>query len=79
MDQSVELNAGNRRLAAERLRDFIATSVDSAPASDTPFYHLVLERVFPDDVYDAMLANMPDATDYRPMVGSPGTELEFAL
>ena len=33
MDQSVELNAGNRRLAAERLRDFIVTSVDAATAS----------------------------------------------
>ena len=55
MDQSVDLNAGNRRLAAERLRDFIVTSVDAATAPDTPFYHLVLERVFPDDVYAAML------------------------
>jgi hypothetical protein len=76
MDQSVELNAGNRRLAAERLRDFIVTSVDAAPASDAPFYHLVLDRVFPDDVYAAMLANMPDATDYRPMHGrSKGHDL----
>src|ERR1700732_4088512 len=76
MDQSVELNAGNRKLAAERLRDFIATSVDAAPASDAPFYHLVLDRVFPDDVYAAMLANMPDATDYRPMHGrSKGHDL----
>ena len=76
MDQSVELNAGNRRLAAERLRDFIVTSVDAATASDTPFYHLVLDRVFPDDVYAAMLANMPDATDYRPMHGrSKGHDL----
>jgi hypothetical protein len=76
MDQSVELNAGNRKLAAERLRDFIVTSVDAATASDTPFYHLVLDRVFPDDVYAAMLANMPDATDYRPMHGrSKGHDL----
>jgi len=76
MDQSVELNAGNRRLAAERLRDFIVTAVDAATASDTPFYHLVLDRVFPDDVYAAMLANMPDATDYRPMHGrSKGHDL----
>jgi hypothetical protein len=76
MDQSVELNAGNRRLAAERLRDFIVTSVDAATASDTPFYHLVLDRVFPDDIYAAMLANMPDATDYRPMHGrSKGHDL----
>jgi hypothetical protein len=76
MDQSVELNAGNRRLAAERLRDFFVTSVDAAVAAETPFYHLVLDRVFPDDVYAAMLANMPDATDYRPMHGrSKGHDL----
>jgi hypothetical protein len=76
MDQSVELNAGNRRLAAERLRDFIVTSVDAAAASDKPFYHLVLDRVFPDDVYAAVLANMPDAADYRPMHGrSKGHDL----
>ena len=76
MDQSVELNAGNRRLAAERLCDFVVNAVDAAQASDTPFYHLVLDRVFPDDIYDAMLANMPDATDYRPMHGrSKGHDL----
>jgi hypothetical protein len=76
MDQSVELNAGNRRLAAERLRDYIVTSVDAAAASEKPFYHLVLDRVFPDDVYAAVLANLPDAADYRPMHGrSKGHDL----
>jgi hypothetical protein len=76
MDQSIELNAGNRRLAVERLRDFVATSVDAAPIHDAPFIHLVLDRVFPDDVYAAMLANMPEASDYRPMHGrSKGHDL----
>ncbi len=69
MEQTLELKPGNRKLAVERLRDFIVTSIDAASAFDQPFYHLVLDRVFPDDVYDAMLANMPDATDYRPMHG----------
>jgi hypothetical protein len=69
MDQTVGLGTGNRKLAIERLRDFIVTSVDAALPSDTPFAHLVLDRVFPDDVYAAMLANMPAATDYRPMHG----------
>ncbi len=67
MDQSLELKAGNRRLAIERLRDFVVAAVDKAVASDAPFYHLVLDRVFPDDVYAAMLAHMPAAADYRPM------------
>ena len=76
MDQSVELTAGNRKLAIERLRDFVVASVETATASDTPFYHLVLDRVFPDDVYAAILANMPEAVDYRPMHGrSKGHDL----
>lgn len=69
MDQSLVLRAGNRKLAVERLRNFIATSVDAAVSSDAPFLHLVLESVFPEDVYAAMLANMPEAADYRPMHG----------
>jgi hypothetical protein len=76
MDQTVELNAGSRRRAIQRLSQFIAASVDAAPASDAPFFHLVLDSVFPDDVYAAMLANMPAADDYRPMHGrSKGQDL----
>jgi hypothetical protein len=69
MDQTVGLGAVNRELAVERLRDFIAASVDAAAYSDAPFTHLVLDRVFPDDVYAAMLGKMPQAPDYRPMHG----------
>jgi hypothetical protein len=76
MDQSVELTAGGRKLAAERLREFVVRAIDAAPAYETPFYHLVLDHVFPDDVYAAMLANMPEAADYRPMHGrSKGHDL----
>ncbi len=68
--------ADGGKFALERLRDFVVTSVDAAPIYDTPFVHLVLERVFPDDVYAAMLAHMPDASDYRPMHGrSKGNDL----
>jgi hypothetical protein len=69
MDQTIELKEGDRRLVAERLRDFVVASVEAAPAFDAPFTHLVLDRVFPEDVYAAMLANMPEAGDYRPMHG----------
>jgi hypothetical protein len=76
MDQTPELRPGSRKLAVERLRDFVVTSVDAALPSDAPFYHLVLDRVFPDDVYAGILANMPDASDYRPMHGrSKGHDL----
>ena len=76
MDQTLELKSGNRRLAVERLRDFIAASVDAAPSFDAPFTHLVLDRVFPEDVYALMLTNMPESSDYRPMHGrSKGHDL----
>jgi len=76
MDQTSQLRPGNRKFAIERLRDFVVTSVDAAPIHDAPFIHLVLDRVFPDDVYAAMLANMPEAADYRPMHGrSKGHDL----
>jgi hypothetical protein len=76
MEQTLDLRSGDRRLAVERLCDFIVTSVDAASSSDSPFTHLVFDRVFPDDVYASMLANMPEVTDYRPMHGrSKGHDL----
>ena len=76
MDQSLELRAGGRDLAITRLRDFVVAAVDRAPAYETPFYHLVLNDVFPQDIYAAMLEQMPAATDYRPMHGrSKGHDL----
>jgi hypothetical protein len=69
LEQTIELKKGERRLALERLRAFVAASVSRAPADAVPFYHLVLDSVFPDDIYAAMLANMPAAADYRPMHG----------
>jgi hypothetical protein len=76
MDQTIQLKPGSRRLEVERLRDFIATSVEAASSFDTPFTHLVFDRVFPDDIYNLMLANMPEASDYRPMHGrSKGHDL----
>src|SRR5277367_2702289 len=76
MEQSLEVKPGNRKLAIERLGDFVAASVEASPAFETPFYHLVLDRIFPDDVYAAILANMPETSDYRPMHGrSKGHDL----
>jgi hypothetical protein len=69
MDQSLELTLGNRGRAVARVRDSIVAAVDAAAASDAPFLHLTLDLVFPDDVYAKMLANMPQAVDYRPMHG----------
>jgi hypothetical protein len=59
------------------LSKFVAASVDAARVSQAPFYHLVLDRVFPDDTYAAMLRAMPEASDYRPMHGrAKGHDLE---
>jgi hypothetical protein len=76
MEQTLGLRSGDRRLAITRLCDFIVSSVEAATLSDSPFTHLVFDRVFPDDVYASMLANMPEVTDYRPMHGrSKGHDL----
>ncbi len=69
MDQSIGLKALDRRRAIERLTQFVAASMDAARSSDAPFHHLQFDRVFPDDVYAAMLTAMPVASDYRPMSG----------
>jgi hypothetical protein len=76
MDQYLGLNPADRRRAIERLTLFVAASVDNARESATAFHHLEFDRVFPDDVYNAMLTAMPSAADYRPMSGrSKGNDL----
>jgi hypothetical protein len=51
------------------LEEYIRSSVENARFVDQPFLHLELDRVFPADVYDIMLAKMPESADYRPMSG----------
>jgi hypothetical protein len=69
MDQQVELSAADRCRTVDNLVDFVVKSVDSARAVERPFGHLQFDRVFPDDVYAAMLAAMPVTSDYRRMSG----------
>jgi hypothetical protein len=69
MDQVTVATSTDKSRAVNRLRDFIASSVDSARRVEQPFYHLQLERVFPADVYASMLAAMPVAANYRPLRG----------
>src|SRR5262249_62055123 len=69
MDQSVGLRANDRARAVADLTAFVATSIEAARASEKPFYHLEFDRVFPEDVYSAMLAAMPVTADYRRMSG----------
>ena len=69
MDQTVAINDTERRRAVERVRDHIVGAIDSACKAAAPFYHLELDRVFPDDIYARMLSAMPVASDYRPLTG----------
>src|SRR5689334_7327227 len=69
MDQSIGLHGMERRRAVERLSQYIAAAVDNARTSEAPFYHLEFDRVFPDDVYAAMLGALPVTADYRGMSG----------
>ena len=69
MDQSIGLKTLDRQRAIERLTQFVAASFGNARTSEAPFFHLQFDRVFPDDVYAAMLTAMPAASDYRPMSG----------
>jgi hypothetical protein len=53
----------------ESLIEHIASRISSARAVERPFHHLELDRIFPEDVYAAMLHALPGNTDYRRMSG----------
>jgi hypothetical protein len=53
----------------DRLIGCIVVAVEGAAAVETPFLHLRLAGIFPDEVYAAMLRAMPAVADYRPMSG----------
>jgi hypothetical protein len=53
-------------------RGAVKSLIDAGKASTEPFYHLEFDRVFPDDVYTAIVDAMPVAADYRPLPGRGG-------
>jgi hypothetical protein len=59
----------DRRTEARKLSEYVAGSVEAARSSETPFFHLQFERVFPDDIYAAMLRELPGTGDYRALPG----------
>jgi len=69
MDQSVTPSLRDRAAATSALIDAIVGAVGRAKAVEKPFYHLELDHVFPEGIYNEMLAAMPSASDYRPMKG----------
>jgi len=59
----------DRHREAAKLAAFLVQSIEQARASEKPFYHLQFDRVFPDDIYAAMLREMPVSSDYRALPG----------
>ena len=57
------------REAAAKLSKYLVESIEQARASEVPFYHLEFDRVFPPDIYAAMLRAMPESNDYRALPG----------
>jgi hypothetical protein len=54
---------------ARDLASFLVQSIERAQDDAAPFYHLKFDRVFPDDIYAAILNEMPDDSDYRALRG----------
>jgi hypothetical protein len=69
MDQMTVGSAADRRCMLERLQDCIVGAIERARKVEAPFWHLQLDGVFPDKLYEQMLAAMPVAADYRPLSG----------
>ena len=58
-----------QRDAVTSLSAYLANSVMRARAAEHPFYHLQFDHVFPDNIYAAMLREMPSNSDYRALPG----------
>jgi hypothetical protein len=63
------------REAAAKLIAAVVANIEAGRAAEKPFFHVEFDRVFPEDVFDAMIANMPSAADYRPLPGRNGGNL----
>jgi hypothetical protein len=58
-----------QRQSVTTLSNYLANSVMRARVCEHPFYHLQFDHVFPDDIYAAMLREMPSSSDYRALPG----------
>jgi hypothetical protein len=58
-----------QRHAVATLSTHLVNSILRARASEHPFYHLQFDHVFPDDIYAAMLREMPSSSEYRALPG----------
>lgn len=67
--------ARTEKTAVQALIDEVVANIDAARKFERPFYHLEFDRVFPADVYAAMVEMMPSASDYRALPGRNGGNL----
>jgi hypothetical protein len=67
--------ARTEKSSSNALIDEIVANIDAARKIERPFYHLEFDRVFPADVYTAMVEQMPSASDYRALPGRNGGNL----
>lgn len=67
----------DRAAATQALIAALVEAIRQARAVEKPFFHLEFDHVFPEAIYQAMLAAMPSNSDYRPMHGrSRSNDLE---
>lgn len=59
-------------MIAGDLAGHVAGAIRDASGGIEPFAFIEIARIFPDDCYAAMLANLPDARHYRPLWGRHG-------
>jgi hypothetical protein len=52
------------RALSQQVLEHMLGRVEAAPARDRPFSHIYLEEVFPDDLYDELLSQLPDPEVY---------------
>ena len=50
-----------------KIIDHMVQAIATSPVDDTPCRHSMLTNLFPQDVYQAMLSNIPDRAAFRPM------------
>lgn len=67
--------ARTEKSSGDALIDEIVANIGAARRIERPFFHLEFDRIFPDDIYAAMIDLMPKATDYRALPGRNGGNL----
>jgi len=51
------------------LQRAVVEAIERGRAVHTPFFHLELERIFPEEIYARMMACMPESGDFRALPG----------